>query len=202
MTNHHTRHSLHNAHDHALPPPTKKLVIVTVTLTLPPARYARPLYRDEKLRNSLVVRAYNRRQRANTVEQQLLSLATKGGAGSASDGVGDLRLDVGGVRAALGLDAKSNVWFDERLQQHFALVGGIPTSVTVDELCHFITRHDNEPYQAQKVHAPVENGTARGVEATDQESAPARNTSRRPSNFKVSLENTTSAQGLHEQVIT
>ena len=54
------------------------------------------------------MRSYNRREAGTTVENQLLSLATKGGAGTGggADGSGDLRLNVDGVRAALGLDAK------------------------------------------------------------------------------------------------
>ena len=91
------------------------------------------MYKDEKLRNSLVVRAYNRRKPATTVLQQLLSLAsTQTGPGGAvagdGNGRGGLYLNVEEVRAALGLDAKSNSWFDERLRGHFSAVGGVPTT--------------------------------------------------------------------------
>ena len=84
-------------------------------------------------------------------------------------------------------------------------------SVTVDELCHFITRQDDDKSRAHTAHTAVphletrndtggatEGGAARGGEATDLEPLPT--SARRPSNFALSLEKTMSPQGLHEQV--
>ena len=78
-----------------------------------PAGADAALLHDDKLRNCLVVRAYNRRDPSATIHQQLLGLATRrvgddvGGAVDATSGGG--MLDVEFARAELGLDAEVGV---------------------------------------------------------------------------------------------
>ena len=64
----------------------------------------RALNKDEKLRSSLVVRAYNRRAPDTTVLQQFLSLASTRTGDGVETRKGELYLDVEKVRGALGLD--------------------------------------------------------------------------------------------------